>query len=317
MIDKSKLEIAAKIIKNGGLVAFPTETVYGLGADALNPEAVAKIFILKDRPSFDPLIIHISDISQAKKLTSDFNIYTRRLAEAFWPGPLTIVMPKENIVPDIVTSGLPTVGIRMPDNPIAKALIKLSGKVIAAPSANKFGRISPTTAAHVKKQLPDTDCILDGGSCSVGIESTVVSINQDGFVILREGFITHEALSKVVPPSRSKNIEAPPASPGLLKSHYSPEKPIFIGMNNIPDEFRNKKASFLSFSGVVPSSINKAEFLSKSSNLKEAAVNLFRLLHELEEDPQTDYIIAEPVPETGIGIAIMDKLKKASHKYKR
>jgi L-threonylcarbamoyladenylate synthase len=298
-------------------VAFPTETVYGLGADALNPEAVAKIFILKERPSFDPLIIHISDISQARLLTRDFNIFAQKLAQSFWPGPLTIVMPKNDIVPDIVTSGLPTVGIRMPDNPVARDLIELSDKVLAAPSANKFGRISPTTAAHVKKQLPDTDCILDGGACSVGIESTVVSLNHDGFVILREGFITYEDLSKVVPPSNSKIIESPPASPGLLKSHYSPEKPIFIGSEKIPEEFNYKKASYLSFSGKVPPGITHTEFLSRSSDLKEAAVNLFRLLHKLEDDPRTEYIIAEPVPETGIGNAIMDKLRKASYKYNK
>ncbi|MFO8021923.1 MAG: L-threonylcarbamoyladenylate synthase, partial [Perlabentimonas sp.] len=174
----SNLEIAAKYIQEGNLVAFPTETVYGLGANALNPLAVAKIFELKERPSFDPLIIHIANLHQLEKLvlTQDERVY--KLAEKFWPGPLTMVLPKSNIVPDIVTSGLSTVGIRMPNNDIALELISKSGCPVAAPSANKFGRISPTTPAHVKKQLPNVDYILDGDKTTVGIESTIIKLTD-------------------------------------------------------------------------------------------------------------------------------------------
>lgn len=165
---------AAKLIREGELVAFPTETVYGLGADALNPYAVAKIFAAKERPTFDPLIVHIADINKVAELAFIESDYVYKLAEKFWPGPLSIVLPKKDIIPDIVSSGLPTVGIRMPNNPIALELIRLSGRPIAAPSANKFGRISPTTAAHVRKQLPEVKCVLDGGPTSIGIESTVI-----------------------------------------------------------------------------------------------------------------------------------------------
>ena len=175
-MNKGKITEAVRIMRNGGLVAFPTETVYGLGANALDRFAVAKIFELKERPSFDPLIVHIASFDDLAKLTTGANENVMRLAKHFWPGPLTIVLPKSNIVPDIVTSGLDTVGIRMPDNEIALTLIKESGCPIAAPSANKFGQLSPVSASHVRKQLPNVDYILDGGTTTVGIESTIVSV---------------------------------------------------------------------------------------------------------------------------------------------
>ncbi|MGE0092234.1 MAG: L-threonylcarbamoyladenylate synthase [Bacteroidales bacterium] len=314
---------AAQIIKQGGLVAFPTETVYGLGADATNAQAVARIFVEKERPSFDPLIVHIASMEQIHSLTTTNDNRVTELAKKFWPGPLTIVLPKSDLVPDVVTSGLPTVGIRMPDNEIALNLIEKSGKPIAAPSANKFGRISPTTANHVKKQLKDIDYILDGGPCKVGIESTVISLNPDGFVILREGFITFKDLEQVLPASKTKTSSAPLASPGLLKSHYSPEKPIYISDNQDFTSIRKildsieptKKAAFISFTGIVHEGFSKTEFLSTKADLKEAAVNLFDILHRLEEDSNVDIIIAEPVPGDGIAKAIMDKLTKASFRY--
>ncbi|NCA81059.1 MAG: threonylcarbamoyl-AMP synthase, partial [Sphingobacteriia bacterium] len=173
------IEQAAQAIREGEIVAFPTETVYGLGANALNPEAVAKIFATKERPSFDPLIVHISQVEDLYELTKTVDERILALAKAFWPGPLTIVLPKSDIVPDIVTSGLPTVGIRMPNNEIALQLISEAGLPIAAPSANKFGRISPTTAQHVKKQLPELEHIIDGGACKIGIESTVIAVHDD------------------------------------------------------------------------------------------------------------------------------------------
>ncbi len=324
MVTTEEIKIAAKIIREGGLVAFPTETVYGLGADALNPDAVARIFAEKERPSFDPLIVHIASIDNLTRLTREADERVHRLAERFWPGPLTIVMPKSGLIPDIVTSGLPTVGIRMPDNQIALDLITLSGCPISAPSANKFGRISPTTANHVRKQLPGVRCILDGGAAKVGIESTVISLNSDGFVILRQGFITAKDLKTVLPQSeRPARSDHQPASPGLLKSHYSPEKPIFIeGLkrDDLDHYLKSRnigRGAYLSFSGKRPEDFRVVEYLSRNSDLKEAAVNLFGALHRLEDNPMIDYIVAEPVPESGIGKAIMDKLKKASYQYNK
>ena len=265
MINSKSIREASEVIKNGGLVAFPTETVYGLGANALDPIAVAKIFTVKERPSFDPLIVHIADIADIKRLTKSEDPRVYALAQKFWPGPLTIVLPKSDIVPDIVTSGLPTVGIRMPNNNIALELIKLSGCPVSAPSANKFGRISPTRAEHVKKQLPEVDCVLDGGPASVGIESTVITLDNEGFIILREGFITAADLLKVLPASLSKVAEHAPASPGLLKSHYSPLKPIFIeGGSNNPSDIT--KAGYLSFNGQFPEGFKKVDRKSTRLN---------------------------------------------------
>ncbi len=322
-ISKDKIFEAAEAIKEGKLVAFPTETVYGLGANALDPEAVAKIFIEKERPSFDPLIVHISNINDIELLTTSKDPRIYKIAEKFWPGPLTIVLPKSSLVPNIVTSGLNTVGIRMPNNPIALSLISTSGRPIAAPSANKFGKISPTKADHVIKQLKGVDYVLDGGSTDIGIESTVITLKEDGFVILREGYITADNLLEVLPLSKHKKDSMHLESPGLLKSHYSPDKPIFIEselsseqIDNLSKTEKNKKA-FISFSGKSPDGYGIIEFLSKNSDLKEAASNLFSILHKLEEDQAIDVIVTEEVPENGIGIAIMDRLRKASYRYKK
>jgi len=314
MISEQEIRNAAKIIKQGGLVAFPTETVYGLGANALNPHAVAKIFETKERPSFDPLIVHIASLDNLQFLTENIDERVYELADKFWPGSLTIVLPKNKIVPDIVTSGLNTVGIRMPNNKIALDLIKYSECPIAAPSANKFGRISPTKAEHVKKQLPDIGCILDGGSTIVGIESTVITLHADGFVILREGIITKDDLEKILPQSKQKIDKSEIiSSPGNIKSHYSPNKPLYI-LGEHSKELDTKNAAFLSFGKIPGSEFQRIEYLSENGNLYEAAINLFDKLHLLE-DSDIQFIVAEPVPEEGVGIAIMDRLRKAAYKY--
>lgn len=314
MISVQEIKHAAKIIKQGGLVAFPTETVYGLGANALNPQAVAKIFEAKERPFFDPLIVHIESIDHLKFLTESIDERVYKLADKFWPGSLTIVLPKSKIVPGIVTSGLDTVGIRMPNNSIALDLIRYSECPIAAPSANKFGRISPTKAEHVKKQLTDIDFILDGGPTSVGIESTVITIHSDGFEILREGIITKDDLVKVLPQSKLKfNKNEIISSPGNIKSHYSPNKPLYI-LGEYSKELNTKNAAFLSFGRKADSEFKHIEYLSETGNLHEAAINLFEKLHFLE-DIDIEFIITEPVPENGVGIAIMDRLRKAAYKY--
>ena len=316
IIDHKEIQRAAEIIKSGGLAAFPTETVYGLGADAMNPIAVAKVFELKERPSFDPLIVHISDIEMLELLTIRTDERVFKLAEKFWPGPLTIVLPKSPSVPDIVTSGLPTVGIRMPDNPIALELIRQCGRPLAAPSANRFGRISPTRAEHVRKQFPKLECILNGGQCRVGIESTVIALNDDGFIILRQGVVTAEALETILPASKQKTDSSPlvNSSPGLMKSHYSPEKPLYIiGEGSLPGN--KERAGLICFGKADTFGYKIIYNLSGSSDILEAAVNLFDALHFME-DADIDHIVTHTVPETGIGSAIMDRLRKAAYRYK-
>ena len=308
----SDIKRGAEIIAEGNLVAFPTETVYGLGANAFDPVAVAKIFETKERPSFDPLIVHICEISQISNLYNGNDDRVYKLAEKFWPGPLTLVLPKTNAVPDIVTSGLDTVAIRMPANQIALELIKYSKTSIAAPSANKFGMISPTEADHVRKQFPDIFTI-DGGKTNVGIESAVITLNEDGFEILRPGVITAEDLKQIVPQSKHKTQKSGHTAPGLLKSHYSPKKPMYIAGDPCISSKEQNKGGLISFG--VPGKecqFGKVEILSETKDLKEAAVNLFSAMHRLDES-DIEYIVAEPVPEEGIGIAIMNRLVKAAY----
>jgi len=308
-------EEGAEIIKGGGLVAFPTETVYGLGADAFNPEAIANVFKAKERPSFDPLIVHICKLSDLDCLQKEVDENVIKLAEKFWPGPLTIVLPKSEKVPDIVTSGLDTVAVRMPAHPVALELIRKSETVIAAPSANKFGRLSPTMAEHVMKQLTEVEHVIDGGSTSVGIESTVIALYKDGFELLRPGAISVEDLEAVIPKTKAVREEKQLKSPGLLKSHYSPRKPLYIiGESVISADTSN--AGLISFGKSENTDKYKyLEILSENEELSEAAINLFSAIHKLE-DSDAEFIVAEPVPETGIGIAIMDRLRKAAYQYK-
>ncbi len=304
------IQIAANLIKEGKLVAFPTETVYGLGANALDPLAVAKIFEMKERPSFDPLIVHIAERDDIERLTGKTDERIFQIIDRFWPGPLTLVLPKSEIVPDITTSGLSTVGIRMPDSEIALELIRTSGCPIAAPSANKFGRISPTTADHVRKQLYGVDYILDGGNTKVGIESTIISLSDKGFQVLRNGIVTREEIEEILPYDdtvQSKDVVAP----GMLKSHYSPAKKMIISDGKNIHAIDKSKAGFLSFSGTQEEDYKKVIRLTENKDLKEYAVNMFAAMHELEES-EVEIIVAEPVPEKGIGMAIMDRLKKAA-----
>lgn len=310
------IQIAAKYIQEGKLVAFPTETVYGLGANALDPFAIAKIFEAKERPTFDPLIVHIADYNELDRLISNKDERVYKLAQKFWPGPLTMVLPKSNIVPDIVTSGLQTVGIRMPANNIALELIKAAKCPIAAPSANKFGRISPTTATHVKKQLPDVDFILDGGKTTVGIESTIIKLTAKGFQILRNGIITQEEIEQILPFDKTEDIEKL-AAPGMLKSHYSPKKKMLIAHKNKYQDIDKSTAGFISFSGKMPEEkeYKKVIRVSQKNDLNDYAVHLFEAMHTFEDDNEIELIFAEPVNETGIGKAIMDRLRKAEFKW--
>ncbi len=303
------------MIRQGKVVAFPTETVYGLGANAFDPVAVARIFELKERPSFDPLIIHVANKTDISKLINIDDKRIWKLTDHFWPGPLTLVLPKSDAVPDIVTSGLKTVGLRMPGNEVALSMIKRAGCPVAAPSANKFGQLSPTKAVHVRKQLQGVDFILDGGSARVGIESTIITLHDDGFEILRHGVITQQQIEKIVPSAvKSTEQKTHTLAPGMLKSHYSPSIPIYIAGENMPKIRDVSQAALLSFSGENTQAFKYVTIMSPDGDLKTYAAELFSILHELE-DMDVDFIVAEPVPEKGIGIAIMDKLRKAAYRY--
>lgn len=315
-MDTKQIQDAASVIINGGLVAFPTETVYGLGANALNPIAVAKIFAMKERPSFDPLIVHIASFDDLKVLTNELSDLVLQLAETFWPGPLTIVLPKSSLVPHIVTSGLPTVGIRMPANEIALDLISASKCPIAAPSANKFGNLSPVSASHVKKQLPNIDFVLDGGNTTVGIESTIVAIDGNTCTLLRPGKISLDDIESALPGVFVFNTHKSQKliSPGLLKSHYSPTKPLHLYDNRVAQLPDSSGLILHAEKGSRPP-CDKIIYTSHNNNYLEVAANLFSSLHAMEDDEQIKQIFIEPVVEEGLGLAIMDRIKRAVYKY--
>jgi L-threonylcarbamoyladenylate synthase len=307
------LEKATEILKNGGLVAIPTETVYGLAANATNSEAVLKIFEAKNRPSFDPLIVHIGSVEKLAKLVSSFPIQARELTKEFWPGPLTIVLPKKKGVPDLVTSGLQTLGIRMPAHPLTQQLLSLLPFPLAAPSANPFGYISPTTAQHVAEQLGDkVDYILDGGPSVVGVESTIVSFEGEVPQILRWGGLELEQIKPFLNIfDISQQSSDNPSAPGMLSSHYSPRKRMIIGeLDELIKKHIEKDCSYLSFQ----KSYNMpGEALSSRGDIREAARNLFAAMRRLDST-KGNLILAELVPDTGLGRAINDRLKRAAHK---
>ncbi|MCU0845218.1 MAG: L-threonylcarbamoyladenylate synthase [Spirochaetes bacterium] len=317
--DAESIERAAGLLRAGGIVAFPTETVYGLGADALNPVACARIFEAKNRPSFDPLIVHIARTRELENLTETVPKRARSLIESFWPGPLTLVFEKKYTVPDIVTAGLPTVAVRMPAHIVALALIERTGRPIAAPSANPFGYISPTRADHVALQLGDAvDMILDGGDCAVGLESTIIRIDGERAVLLRPGGLALEEIEKIIGEVEDASGPSPsPKAPGQSLSHYSPRTPVRIVRNNDIAGRISGNAGLLSFRP-PPDTAGYAhiEVLSASGDLREAAARLFSCLHELDSRG-LDIIIAESVPETGLGRAIMNRLRRAESHYNK
>jgi L-threonylcarbamoyladenylate synthase len=310
---ENQLNQAVTIIQKGGLVAFPTETVYGLGANALNSNAVTKIFEVKNRPVFDPLIVHVGCMEESEALVESFPPVAKQLAAAFWPGPLTLVLYKKKIIPDIVTAGFPTVAIRVPSHPIALELIHRCQCPLAAPSANRFGKISPTTAQHVKKDLETSiELILDGGPCSIGIESTVLSCLQHPPVLLRPGGIPLEQIEKLLGPIHSQ-FEKTGLSPGQLPDHYMPTTPLYLG-KSIPPFLVQKKIGFLGFNSIpVLDSFAAVELLSPKGILSEAAAHFFSALHRLDQGG-LDAILAEPFPNVGLGMAINDRLYKAAQK---
>ena len=304
----------AKIIAKGGLVAFPTETVYGLGADATNPSAVEKIFAAKKRPFYDPLIVHVSDQQQMLPLITELPEKAEALMAQFWPGPLTIVLPKSSLVPAIVTAGYPSVAIRMPSNPLALELIRLSGKPIAAPSANLFGCTSPTTAHHVQEQLEGSyDAIIDGGGCIVGIESTVISFLGKTPRILRPGGIDQKAIESCIGKVLSEHQEAKDElsmSPGMLPSHYATSTPLRI-VEDLNDYASRTDVGVLVFGKSEQVFSGPVEYLSLSADPAEAAKRLYQTMRKLDS-LSLSLLVVKLLPETGIGIAVNNRLMKAA-----
>ncbi|MDP1562379.1 MAG: L-threonylcarbamoyladenylate synthase [Pirellulaceae bacterium] len=317
---------AAQRIRAGRLVAFATETVYGLGADALNPAAVASVFELKGRPLFDPLIVHVSSTNQAQKLCSQWPVTADKLAARFWPGPLTMVLPRADLVPDLVTAGLPNVALRWPAHPVAQQLIRLADCPIAAPSANRFASISPTSAADVASELTDPDLwILDGGPCQHGLESTVISLVSERPIVLRFGSLAVEDLEAELGPLtiavRSVNqaeLQSGLASPGHLSRHYSPRTPLLLIE---PDEFpptiaTHQRVGLLCFGDQASTPLTPhfavVENLSVDADLREAATRLYAALRKLDQ-ANLDLIVALALPAVGLGRAINDRLQRASH----
>ncbi len=314
-VSDSTLRRAAEILRAGGVVAFPTETVYGLGADALAPEACARIFAIKRRPYFDPLIVHVTGRDAAFDLSAARDVRAERLADAFWPGPLTLVLAKNERVPDIVTAGLPTVAVRVPAHPVARALIAASERPIAAPSANPFGYISPTRAEHVAAQIGgEVELILDGGPCEVGVESTIVDLSGAEPVLLRPGGIESERLEAIVGPLVRAQSGAAPRAPGQLPSHYAPRTPLRLLGSAAGRAPSGSKIGLLAFTppaSEVAESFAALEVLAPSGDLREAAARLFAALHRLD-GAGVEVIWAEPVPAAGVGVAIVDRLRRAA-----
>ncbi|GAB3120969.1 L-threonylcarbamoyladenylate synthase [Novispirillum itersonii] len=299
------LEEAAALLRDGRLVAFPTETVYGLGANARIDTAVAGIFAAKGRPHFNPLIVHVPDMPAALEL-AEFDDRARRVAARFWPGPLTLVLPRraDSGLSHLVSAGLPSVALRMPAHPLAQDLLRRAGCPVAAPSANRSGSISPTQAAHVANSLGDrVDLIVDGGSCAVGVESTVIDLTTPQAALLRPGGIAREDLeAELGPLVLSTDAEDAPKSPGQLLSHYAPSCPVrLLAERAEPGE------ALLGFGGTAGAVLD----LSPGGNLLEAAANLFAMLHRLDAEGWQGIAVA-PVPDVGLGLAINDRLRRAA-----
>jgi len=307
---------AARLLKEGEVVAIPTETVYGLAGNAFEPKALAKIFAAKERPTFDPLIVHIADIAQLTDIAKDIPDSAYKLAEAYWPGPMTIILPKKDCIPDLCTSALPSVAVRFPSHPIAQAIIRESGLPLAAPSANLFKHVSPTTAEHVAAQLADRIAgIVDGGPCSVGVESSIISLAGEKPTVLRPGAITPEMFAKVLGDVAIKESTSKPGqpmlAPGQCDTHYRPQVPLYYG--EVPAGYtlpeHTVRIAFGTQTGPIPATVN----LSATGDMVEATSKLYAFMHDLDKS-EYDLILVDPIPNKGIGIALNDRLKRASFK---
>lgn len=307
---------AAKILSKEELVAIPTETVYGLAGNIYSEIAIKKIFEMKKRPFFNPLIVHIHSVDQVMELASDFPDKAQQLAQAFWPGSLTLILPKKNHVPDLITAGKDTVGIRMPQHELTLELLRNLDFPVAAPSANPFTHISPTTAQHVKNYFDGKlEMILDGGDCKNGIESTIVGFENGAPVVYRLGSISLEDITAVIGSVTLKNTkEQAPNAPGMLEKHYAPRTKTFL----VPDidsfiaQHPNKKIGLLLHSTDHEDyQISQIIYLSKSGNLKEAAANLYSAMHQMDQY-DLDMIVAQRLPNHDLGTSINDRLERAT-----
>ena len=325
-IDLTKIKIAAEEMKKGNLVAFPTETVYGLGANALNEQAIAKIFQAKGRPFNDPLIVHIADMKELYRLSKQVPPVALKLAKVFWPGPLTLVLKKSELVLDIITAGLDTVAIRMPADNVALSLIRVAQTPIVAPSANLFGRTSPTNAQHVTDDLGGKiEMIIDGGKTKVGVESTVLDVTVKPVQVLRAGGVSVEQLREVIGQVKiDEELERGFRSPGMLNSHYSPRARLILveekGKAQVGKVFKlASKYKAQGFKvGIMAKEENQSKYngfqvkvIGKGSELKTCAANLFAVLRSFDREG-FEIIITEGLKEHGLGLAIMERLRKAS-----
>ena len=302
-IDAAQLTLAAELIRAGKLVAFPTETVYGLGANALDAEAVARIFVAKGRPSTSPLIVHVSDTAMARGFTTEFSADAEKLAAAFWPGPLTLVLPKDTRIPDIATAGLQTVGLRVPSHPVARALIREAGVPIAAPSANRFTELSPTRAEHVPAGL--AEMVLDGGSTQVGIESTVLSLAGGHAVLLRPGMVSQSEIEAVIGPIAVASMPGDGkahASPGMHVKHYRPRTALRIGRPRA-----GERSAYL----YIEMPAEAARAIRMPGNAGHYAAIIYDTLHKLDGEG-LDAIVVEPLPDSEEWMGIRDRLERAA-----
>ncbi|MDQ3046796.1 MAG: L-threonylcarbamoyladenylate synthase [Bacteroidota bacterium] len=309
---------AAALLENDQVIAIPTETVYGLAGNALNPSVINKIYKIKNRPLTNPLIIHLHDTTHIEKYVKNIPGIAKKLAEHFWPGPITLLLPKSDLIPDAVTAGLPHVAIRIPNHPVALELLRKLSFPLAAPSANPFGYISPTSAGDVKRILSGKiEFILEGGVCGKGIESTIVGFDGDTAIIYRVGAICSEAIRKVAGKVETRiRHTGKSISSGMLPSHYAPHTPLYLTddigalIKSVPC-VNTAILSFKRLHSFIPE--NNQEILSETGDLDEAAHNLYKALHQLDS-LKLERIIAERVPEVGIGVAINDRLERAANK---
>lgn len=319
---RRELAEAADTLRSGGLVAIPTETVYGLAGNAWDPKALARIFEAKNRPQFDPLIVHVANPEGADEVADMSTPHARALARSLWPGPLTMVLPRRPGVPDLATSGLSTVGVRCPAHPVARLVIELAGVPAAAPSANPFGYLSPTRAEHVAAQLGErVDLIVDGGPCPIGVESTVLDLSASPPLVLRPGAVSMEELMRLVPGVELfDRATSSPRAPGQLPSHYAPRAPLrLLARGGLVDAKPGARAAALCFGRASADRIRdggrfgRVVDLSPAMDPREAACALFSALHELDAEAWPE-LWAERLPDDGIGRAVNDRLYKASVK---
>ena len=307
MSNREEIEKAAEIIRAGGLVVFPTETVYGLGANALDAAAVRKIFALKGRPATSTLIVHVASIEQARDFAAEWTEDAERLAREYWPGPLTLVVPKKPVIPHEVTAGLRTVGLRVPRHPVALELLRAAGVPIAAPSANRFTQLSPTTAQHVRDAFGDeTPFLLDGGPCEVGLESTVIAVTQDGLEVLRPGMALVEDAGAAAEAATAETTDEAHRSPGQHKKHYSPRtRVLLVTHGNLPQHGRG---AYL----WIAQKRAAGRTIRMPGDPQAYAAQLYRTLHELDHDG-LDWIAVEFPPEAPEWAAIRDRLTRAAY----